>query len=101
MMNKKQGLLMLIIMTALVLASCGPAATPEPTLIPTPDVQEGKALAASRCTGCHDLNRITNASYDRAGWEKTVERMVLSGAQLDSQQKGLVVDYLTVTFPKE
>lgn len=78
---------------------CGPAPTPEPT--PTPEVHPGQALVASRCISCHDLSRVTNSRFDREGWQMTVDRMVISGAQLNDEQKAQVVDYLAQTYPKQ
>lgn len=83
----------------LIAVGCGPAPTPEPT--PTPEVHPGQALVSSRCIGCHDINRVHGAKYDQEGWQMTVDRMVLSGAQLNDEQKALVVDYLVQTYPKE
>ena len=98
-------LILAAILMVLISVGCGPAPTPEPTptLEPTPTPQEmpGKALVASRCIGCHELNRVKNASYDKEGWQKTVDRMVLSGAQLTDDQVVQVVDYLAQAYPKE
>jgi len=98
-MKVQIGLLLLVGILILTAVSCGPAATPEPT--PTPEVHKGKAIVATRCVGCHEIGRVNNAKYDRDGWQKTVDRMVLSGAQLTDEQKELVVDYLALTYPKE
>ena len=92
-------ILILICMSILAAVGCGPAATPEPT--PTPEVHKGKAIVAVRCIGCHEIGRVNNAKYDREGWQMTVDRMVLTGAQLTDEQKELVVDYLALTYPKE
>lgn len=89
--------ILLTILGTLVIVGCGTASTPEPT----PTVHPGKALVSSRCIGCHELNRITNAAFDQEGWQLTVDRMVLSGAQLSEEQVGLVVDYLAQSYPKE
>jgi mono/diheme cytochrome c family protein len=92
-------LILVALSVVLISVSCGPAPTPEPT--PTPQEMPGKALVASRCIGCHELNRVKNASYDKEGWQKTVDRMVLSGAQLSDEQVTQVVDYLAQAYPKE
>ena len=97
---KTRALVIIIVgLIILTLVSCGPAATPEPTS--TPEVHKGKAIVANRCIGCHEIGRVTNAKYDREGWQMAVDRMVLSGAQLTDEQTELVVDYLALTYPKE
>jgi len=97
---KTRALVIIIVgMIILTTVGCGPAPTPEPT--PTPEVHKGKAIVASRCIGCHDLNRVKNAKYDRDSWQMTVDRMVLSGAELSDEQTDLVVDYLALSYPKE
>ena len=101
MVKKELVLLIIAFILIVIFVGCGPKETPAPTATPTEKVHEGKALVASRCIGCHDISRVTNAAYDREGWEKTVERMVLSGAKLNDEQKALVIDYLTITYPKE
>jgi mono/diheme cytochrome c family protein len=98
-MKTRTLLLILICMSILTAVGCGPAATPAPTS--TPEVHEGKAIVAVRCIGCHEIGRVNNAKYDREGWQRTVDRMKLSGAQLTDEQTELVVDYLALTFPKE
>jgi len=92
-------LILLMILGTLMIVSCGAQSPPEAATTPT--VHPGKALVSSRCIGCHQLNRVTNAAFDREGWQLTVDRMVLSGAQLSEEQVGQVVDYLAQTYPKE
>ena len=98
-MRMKIAIALLITLAVLLIVSCGPSPTPEPT--PTPTVHPGKAIVASRCVGCHELNRVSNATFDKEGWQLTVDRMVLSGAQLSDEQVAMVVDYLAQTYPKE
>lgn len=88
-----------VILVVLVLASCGPPPTPAPT--PTPTVHPGQALVNSRCITCHDIKRVSTAAYDQDGWQFTVDRMVVSGAQLSPEQVPMVVDYLAATYPKK
>ncbi len=85
----------------LVLVGCTAFQTETPAIPPTPDCSQGEALVSCRCIECHDLIRVTSASYDQDGWEKTVTRMISMGAQLSKEEKTLVVNYLTISFPKE
>ena len=98
-MKTRTLVIIMVGMIILTTVGCGPAPTPEPT--PTPEVHKGKAVVANRCIGCHEIGRVNNAKYDREGWQMTVDRMVLRGAQLTDEQTELVVDYLALTYPKE
>ena len=62
----------------------------EPAL---PDGQ-GKQLVAFTCSQCHALREILLLRDGRQGWEKTVDRMVLYGAQLSPSEAEVVTRYL-------
>ena len=55
---------------------------------------DGKAVMESRCGSCHGLEKVTNASKNRAGWETTVTRMMGKGASLNAEEKAALIDYL-------
>jgi len=59
---------------------------------------DGAALVAERCTVCHSVDRIQNAAKTRDSWEDTVKRMIGKGANLNSDEKDAVVNYLAETF---
>jgi len=59
---------------------------------------EGKRLYQAACTPCHDLAPIERTRDGRAGWEDTVQKMVVIGTQLDAEEMELVTDYLYKTF---
>jgi hypothetical protein len=98
---KKKSVLITIafVICLLVIVSCGPAATPEPTMTPTPAAHKGKALVESRCNTCHPLGLVENSKFSEGGWKIVVDRMVVAGAPLDVEQQALVVDYLAQTYP--
>jgi cytochrome c5 len=60
----------------------------------------GKVLLETRCTVCHNLERVQKKKADRAGWEKIAERMKKNGAKLDDAEREAVVEYLTATYGK-
>jgi mono/diheme cytochrome c family protein len=91
-------LILLLGLITLVIVGCS-TATPEPTPVPT--VHPGQSIVNNRCTGCHDLNRVTGYKADEKMWALTVDRMVLLGAALSEPQRDLVVDYLATNYPKE
>lgn len=92
---------LLAILIVLSAVSCGPSAPPPtPTLPPTPTVHPGQALVSSRCGSCHPLGMVEAQKLDKAGWEYIVDTMVTRGAQLNTEQRAVVVDYLAATYPK-
>jgi hypothetical protein len=46
------------------------------------------------------LGNLEAANYDEAGWALTVDRMIGKGAQLNAEQKQVVVAYLAKAYPK-
>lgn len=53
-----------------------------------------KSLYESSCTQCHGLHMIEKTRNGRSGWEDTVHKMVIAGAQLNADEMELVIDYL-------
>jgi cytochrome c5 len=84
-------------------------ATPEATTAapseatPTPSSATGAALNGEqlvneRCTTCHTLTRVTRAmaaGTSRTRWEQIVDQMISYGAQLNSDERTAVIDYLS------
>lgn len=63
----------------------------------------GKNLVASQCSICHSLDYITQhaPNLDRAGWEKTVGKMVnVMGAPINDADKQIIIDYLAQNYGK-
>jgi mono/diheme cytochrome c family protein len=63
----------------------------------------GKNLVASQCATCHSLDYITQhaAILDRAGWEKTVGKMINTmGAPINEADKRIIIDYLAQNYGK-
>ncbi len=85
----------------MIVMGCSQATPPEPTATPTPTVHPGKKLVNSRCVACHDISRVTEKRSDREGWEMTVDRMILLGADLNDEQRDQVIDYLVSMYPEE
>ena len=64
---------------------------------------QGKNLVTSQCVMCHSLDYITmNATIlDRAGWEKTVGKMInVMGAPINGADKQVIIDYLARNYGK-
>ena len=92
-------LLVILVVPMLMMVNCGSPSASEPTPVPTE--HPGKAIVASRCVGCHALNKIEQVRFNERGWTLLVDNMVSYGAQLSEEQKLLAVDYLVQTYPKE
>ena len=61
----------------------------------------GKNQVNTKCAMCHSLDYITmNAMIlDRAGWEKTVGKMInVMGAPIDNAEKQIIIDYLATNY---
>jgi len=60
----------------------------------SPTALEGKKLVEERCTVCHNLNRVYAKNEDKAGWEHEVDEMIKKGANLNTEQREKVIEYL-------
>jgi hypothetical protein len=63
----------------------------------------GRNQVISQCAMCHSLDYITmNAMIlDRAGWEKTVSKMInVMGAPINDAGKQIIIDYLAQNYGK-
>jgi len=86
-----------LIAVAAALAGCkSNAASPAATSAPT--AADGATLLQERCSVCHTTDRITQARKTSAEWDTTVTRMIGKGAQLSSEEKTVLVDYLAATY---
>jgi len=77
-------------------AESAPVEEDEP--VEASESDEGARLVETRCTECHALSTVTNASYDQAGWEDNVARMIAYGARLNDAERVLVVQYLAENY---
>jgi hypothetical protein len=63
----------------------------------------GKNQVIAQCAMCHSLDYITAHAgiLDRAGWEKTINKMINSmGAPIDDADKQVIIDYLAQNYGK-
>ena len=61
---------------------------------PAPPEGEGRQLFTAVCSQCHTLKSTLIMRDGRKGWENTVDRMVLYGAQLSPSEADRVINYL-------
>jgi mono/diheme cytochrome c family protein len=79
-----------------VFASAGfaPGAGAQTGVPPVERLAGAKAIFEQACGVCHGLERPLSKTFDRAGWEATVERMHGNGAEVDRAERAQVVAYL-------
>jgi cytochrome c5 len=82
------------IWATLALATMAFAAVQDPQL---PD-GDGKKVLQAACTACHGLDGVVRLKLDKAGWEGLVASMVSNGAQVDSKDMPVLIDYLVKNF---
>jgi hypothetical protein len=64
----------------------------------SPGAEDGANLLAVRCSVCHSADRPRQARKSRDQWAQTVTRMIGKGAQLSSEEKSVLIDYLAKTY---
>jgi mono/diheme cytochrome c family protein len=66
------------------------SAAPDPVAY----MAKAKAVYEQACGVCHPLERSLSKTLDKAGWEKTVERMHDNGAEVNQEERAQIVAYL-------
>jgi hypothetical protein len=79
-----------LLIAAIVLVSCNSSSDASP---------DGKALLEDRCVECHNLSRVKSANMTREEWARNIDRMITLGAELSSEERDLLLDYLEATYP--
>lgn len=72
----------------------GPVLAQTGSSSPVVYLTEAKAVFEEACSVCHPLARPLSKTFDKAGWEKTVERMHDNGAEVGAGERARVVAYL-------
>jgi cytochrome c5 len=61
----------------------------------------GKDLVETRCTACHDLERVASAKRQKSEWPALVANMVSRGAVATPDEARAITSYLTINFSGE
>ncbi|GEM_PF-1189352 len=61
----------------------------------------GEVVTMRACRICHGADRICAdiGKLDRAGWEKTVDRMIAGGASVTPEERTVVIEWLSTRKP--
>ena len=90
----------LFICAALYATSAGTACAGEDAIL-LKDAA-GRELTAARCVICHSLDYIpmNAAVMDRAGWEKSIRKMIGFGAPVSEDEARQILDYLALQYSR-
>jgi competence protein ComEA len=61
----------------------------------------GKAETQKLCSQCHELDKAFSLSQDRAGWQRTIEKMGGFGMKGTEPELRAVLEYLAKNFPAD
>jgi mono/diheme cytochrome c family protein len=79
-------------------ANFGPGAAPPGKVAVTLPAGAGKELVETRCTLCHDLERVAVVKRPRQHWPAIVANMVARGATATPEEAGTIAAYLAAQF---
>lgn len=103
-MQKKIRFITLLAMIVFIGISSACGSSPaEPTEAPqdeeaAPSQADGKTILEERCSTCHGLGRTEQAEKTEGEWEQTVTRMVNKGAELNTDEQAILVEYLAENY---
>lgn len=60
----------------------------------------GASEVQQECMVCHTTERVNAAVLDWSGWEAAVDHMIANGAQIDEQQRAVIIEYLAIRGPQ-
>jgi hypothetical protein len=58
----------------------------------------GRDLVTKRCLSCHESDLIAQQRLSRAGWGRSIDKMVRWGAVVESDERDPMLDYLAARF---
>jgi cytochrome c5 len=79
----------------------GPGSTPATAASVALPAGPGKELVESRCTACHDLERVAVAKRQKGDWAALVANMVGRGAAASPDEAKEITSYLVAHFGAE
>ena len=58
----------------------------------------GRDVVSRRCLSCHEADLIVQQRLTRAGWTRSIDKMVRWGAVVDADDREPMLDYLSALF---
>lgn len=86
-----------LMIALLTIVGCSAAEEPAPAPEPTPGEAtglDGEALLQTKCTGCHELDRVFDEDADAVGWAAIIDEMIAKGAQVSDDEAAAIAEYL-------
>jgi cytochrome c2 len=90
-------LLMMVLTMVLFITACSSGSSSGNSARSTTSL-DGASILQERCTVCHNLSRVERAKHTPEEWQTTVNRMIGKGAKLSSDEKTLLIEYLSTTY---
>lgn len=59
----------------------------------------GIGIVKSACLICHESDLIVQQRLSRAGWTREVDKMIRWGADVEPDEKQILIDYLSKHYP--
>jgi hypothetical protein len=59
---------------------------------------DGQTIVQGKCTACHSDDRIKSSRKTASEWASQVDKEIGRGAQLNSEEREAVIDYLASTY---
>jgi cytochrome c5 len=88
-------LLVVVLAAGVACAADEPAPAPEPTPGEATGL-DGEALLQTKCTVCHDLERVLEEDADAVGWAAIIDEMIAKGAQVSDDEAAAIAEYLSL-----
>lgn len=89
------GVVLILVIVLAALAACGSAGGDDDSESQT---LNGQALLENRCTQCHGLDKSKSLTQTEAEWQATIEDMIRRGANLNDQEKQVLVAYMAEMY---
>ena len=95
---KKLVFTLILISTLLLLVMAACTSSTPATQDQAPASDTGTSLVNERCSQCHSVNTVKAMNLTKDEWTQTVDRMIRKGANLNEEEKKLVIEYLDANY---